>query len=125
MLQENQEEPKNIEFLQKAVSLLEKRGYDFIKAPVKGYESPSKLVNSGEGQTYAPDITATRADTKDYIELSVKTDQIRQLVSKWKIIEKLAKMKNGAFILLVPKGNLSFTSDILKTYGITAAVQRF
>ncbi|MFC6996908.1 hypothetical protein [Rufibacter roseus] len=105
------------------INYVEKSGYEDVKADFSGYDSPAALTMVSQGITLTPDFTAKRGDSKYYFELVVKTNDDKEnstLVSKWKALESIAKMKGGSLNLFVPHGSYKFATSLLKDYNIEA-----
>ncbi|MCB0375845.1 MAG: hypothetical protein KDD04_08000, partial [Sinomicrobium sp.] len=62
---------------------------------------------------------------KSYFELVQKTDELQEVITKWKLLSNLASFKDGKLFLIVPHGNLAFTNRILDNYSIQAEVIKF
>lgn len=105
-------------------NFISRKGYNNIRANVGDYETPAKLTRrvKGEEESFIPDATATLNGRKSYFEVSLKTDNTRPVVTKWKLLSNLASMKNGKFFLLVPRGHMAFTNRILSRYPMEAEI---
>jgi len=116
-------ENKNKTLIRNAIKkILSKTKLDKIKANIEGFEAPSQFSKaSGEG-VYVPDITGLKAGEKYYYEVAIKNPEIEQTVSKWKLLSKMAEIKQGKFFLMVPRGNFAFVRRILDKYPIKAEV---
>jgi len=124
MLIESRIEEKYQNYLETAIKILEKKGFESIKAELPDLTPPAALVRQSDDRSYTPDITATRYGAKSYFEIAQKTSDTGHLVAKWKLLAKLAKLKNGEFHIFVPRGAMSFTRDIVAKYNITAEVTK-
>lgn len=112
---------------EKVINYAEKSGYDNIKADFTGYESPAQLTMINQDLTLTPDFTAKRGNKKFYFELVVKNgdeDDQSTLISKWKALETIAKMKGGHLRLFVPRGSYKFASELLRDHDIDAQVTK-
>ncbi|PHN04847.1 hypothetical protein [Flavilitoribacter nigricans] len=98
------------------------RGYQNVKANTEGYDTPSKLSRPNEEGAFIPDATGVLNGKKSYFELAQKTDDLQEVITKWKLLSNLASFKNGKLFLVVPHGNLAFTNRILNNYPIQAEV---
>lgn len=108
---------------EQVVNYAKKSGYQEIKADFDGYERPASLTMKSQEITLTPDFTAKRGDNKFYFELVVKNSEkedLNKLVSKWKALELIAKMKGGSLRLFVPHGSYKFATDLVKQYDIDA-----
>ena len=93
-----------------------------IKANCDNYESPTQFIQKGEDDTFIPDATGVLRGKKIYIEVALKTDNLRRRISKWKLLSTLAAMRGGKFYLLAPKGHKTFTERVVKKYLLQADV---
>lgn len=109
-------------YVKKAISWAEKRGFSNIKANFDGYESPKVYSKPNEEKPYIPDITATKTGGKSYVEIALKTDNVRRRISKWKLLNTLAAMKGGKLFLLAPRGHKAFVNRMLKKFNLNATV---
>ena len=98
------------------------KGYQNVKANTEGFDTPAKLTRPNEEEAFIPDATATLNGRKSYFELAQKTDDLQEVVTKWKLLSNLASYKDGKLFLVVPHGNLAFTNRILDNYPIRAEV---
>ncbi len=115
------QETKQFQFRQKAVELLQKKGYKDIKADLPDFDQPTRFTEKTSEKTFAPDMTAETLMGKDYFKI-VEGDKenTQEVVSKWKLFSNLAKLKNGKFFLLVPYGKKKYTTELVKEYNIDA-----
>ncbi|MEM7575381.1 MAG: hypothetical protein AAF433_20915 [Bacteroidota bacterium] len=104
--------------------LVQRKGFDQIKANAEGYETPSPIRRNAGGEeiVYIPDVTGTINGRKSYFELGMKAEDERTLVTKWRLLSDLASIKNGKLYLAVPRGHMAFTNRILADYPIRAEV---
>lgn len=103
-------------------NVLKFRGFDKIRANIEGFETPSRLTSASDDISYVPDITAVKDDRKSYFELAVKSKKIHATLGKWRLLSTLAKLHNGKFYLIVPKGSYAFVSRLLSKHPIEAEV---
>lgn len=104
-----------------------KSGYKDIKADFTGYDSPASLTMVNQEIVLTPDFTAKRGNNKYYFELVVKNgneDDKRTLVSKWKALESIAKMKGGDLRLFVPHGSFKYATELMQDHGIDAKLTK-
>ncbi|GAB3538007.1 hypothetical protein GCM10027443_32110 [Pontibacter brevis] len=104
-----------------------KSGFEDIKADFTGYDSPASLTMVNGKVVLTPDFTAKRGDSKYYFELVVKNgdeDDQRKLVSKWKALESIAKMKGGDLRLFVPHGSFKYATELMQDHGIEAKLTK-
>ena len=108
---------------EKVVQYAEKTGYEEICADFDGYDSPSALKMVNNDVTFTPDFSAKRGDKKFFFELAVKNDDstIQQmLISKWKALEAIAKIKGGFLQIIIPNGIFKFATSLVKANHIEA-----
>lgn len=98
------------------------RGFKDIRANIENFETPARLSREEKDNAFIPDITGVLNGRKSYFEVALKTEKIRQVVTKWKLLSTIARFKRGKFILLVPSGHYAFTNRLLKKYPIEAKV---
>lgn len=110
------------EYLEKAIAWTEKRGFSNIKANCEGYETPKMYSNPGEDKPFIPDITGTKTGGKSYMEIAMKTENIRRRITKWKLLNTLAAMKGGKLFLLAPRGHKAFVDRMTKEFNLNATV---
>ena len=124
MINKKKESKAYRDAFEKALQKIRSVGFDEIKADFEGYEQPSKLINKSSDVTFIPDITAMNDGRKHYFEISQKGDPRDLLLSKWKLLETMAKVRNGAFKVFAPKGHIKFTEEFVSTYSIDAEIIR-
>ncbi|MFK7936596.1 MAG: hypothetical protein AB8G22_23985 [Saprospiraceae bacterium] len=119
------ERKKHTELLESAIKKIKKLGYRNVKAAtLDDYEDPRSFSRAKDDETFVPDITATIRGRKDYFDVALKTDRDRRLVTKWRLMDTLARMKNRKFTLLVPRGSYRFANDIVDQYSINPQLVR-
>lgn len=112
---------------EKVISYAQKKGYEDIKADFSGYEKPSSLRMVNEDIKLTPDFTATRNGNKHYFELVIKNDKDENhstLISKWKALETIARVKGGSLELFVPRGSFRYATDLVKIHSIDAKLTK-
>ncbi len=108
-------------YIEKTVEYAIQRGYENIRAAqIEGYEDPVTLERKQDGVSFMPDVTGYKHGKKCYFEVAVKSDDVTETVSKWRLLETLAGMRNSKLFLIIPRGNFRFTSDLVSTYNINA-----
>lgn len=112
MIQADREENKEI--IKESVSYLEKRGFEQIRANVDGYEAPKSYLKKDSDVVITPDIVASRAGIKHYFEISLKTEKLRLLKSKWQFLDTITRMHNQRFKIITRRGHYKFTDELLK-----------
>ena len=119
------ERKENAELLENAIEKIEKLGYSNVKvAALEEYETPQGFNRAKDDETFIPDITATIRGRKDYFDVALKTNKDRRLVTKWRLMDTIARMRNRKFTLLVPRGSYRFASDLVKQYSINPKLVR-
>lgn len=114
-------ESKLVQFTQKAVELLQSKGYKEIKADLPDFEQPTRFTEKNSDKTFAPDLTGETLIGKDYFKIVEGDKQnTQEVVSKWKLFSNLARIKNGKFYLLVPYGKKKYTNELIKEHNIDA-----
>lgn len=124
MLKFDRSEEKYSETLETALPKLKNLGFGDFKADLPGYEVPAGFAMVGEEAKFVPDIAANRKGRKAYIEVAKKTQETTKLVSKWKLLAKIATLKNGFFGIIAPRGTVKFTKELLDEYQISAQLIR-
>ena len=56
---------------------------------------------------------------KSYIEIALKTDDKKAMISKWKLLGTLAARKGGKLYLLAARGHKSFAEKIVQNHNLT------
>jgi hypothetical protein len=113
---------KNPKLIKKAVEWAKKKGFKKLKANCEDFEKPVQYQNASKDEVFVPDVTGVQRVGKSYIEVALKEDNIRKIVTKWKLLSTLANMKGGQFILLAPRGHKSFAEKIVQKYQLSAQV---
>lgn len=99
------------------------KGFDQVKANMEGFETPSKIRDRKDpDKFFIPDVTGMINGRKSYFELAVKSEDAREVVTKWRLLSDLASFRNGKLYLAVPRGHMAFTNRILADYNIKAEV---
>jgi len=80
-------------------------------------------VDADEEESYiTPDITAVMRGNKCYFEIAMKSDHKQDLVTKWKLLDRLASIKEGKFFLFTPHGHRAFADRLVKQHDINATL---
>ena len=103
----------NIELLEKSIRYLEHKGFEDIKVDMEGYEKPKSYLQKSSSISLTPDITAFRAGTMHYFEISVKSEEPTLLKTKWRFLDVLTRMKDQRFKIITARGHYKFTNDML------------
>lgn len=109
------------ELFEVAINWAKKRGFKKIKANFENYDTPSSFKR-GEDDVVIPDLTGYQASGKSYVEIACKTDDLQNLISKWKLLSTMAQVKGGKLYLLAPRGHKAFTENIVKDYNLEARI---
>ena len=114
---------KNEYLIEQALNKIGSRmKFDKIKANIDGFDTPSQYVDPSSETVYVPDITGIKSGKKNYFEVAVKNGKVKATATKWKLLSELAKIKDGKFYLMVPKGSFAFVRRMLSKYSIHAHV---
>lgn len=115
---------KDTKYYEKAVEWVKKKGYSKVKANIDDFEAPTsfKQEQNGEETFITPDITAVMRGNKCYFEIAVKSDDKQEVITKWKLLDRLASMKEGKFFLFTPHGHRAFADRIIKQHDINATL---
>ena len=116
---------KDSKLYEKAIEWVKRKGYSTVKANIDDFEKPSSFMAPGEEEeesALTPDITALMRGNKCYFEIALKTDDKRQMVTKWKLLDRMASLKEGKFYLFTPHGHRAFASRLVKKHDINAVL---
>ena len=124
MNRKNIQEETYSKLVSTAVTLVKKQGFENIRADYEEYEKPAALSQQGSNTVYTPDITAYgKQQGKCYFEIVSKDAKNKdELISKWKLLSRLAQIKNGTFFLLAPRGTMRYANQIVDQYNIHADI---
>lgn len=111
-------------YFDKALKWAERKGFTDIKANQDEYESPKKyLKQKGKDQeAFVPDLSGRKLGSKSFIEIVLKSDNMRRAVTKWKLLSTLAAMKRGRLYLLAPHGHRKYADELVKEHNISAQI---
>ena len=111
-------------YFDKALQWARRKGFSEIKANSEKHEldSPASFSQPENDKEFVPDMTALKTGGKSYIEIAIKSDNVRRVVTKWKLLSTIAKMKGGTLFLLAPHGHKAFASRLVKKHDIDAKV---
>ena len=116
---------KDSRLYEKAIEWVKRKGYSKVKANIDDFERPSSFMQPGDEDDDAaltPDITAVMRGNKGYFEIAVKSDDKRLLVTKWKLLDRMAALKEGKFYLFTPHGHRAFANRLIKKHDINAVL---
>lgn len=115
---------EDVSLIEKAAVWAKSQGFDQIKADVEAYETPTQYTLKDQDQTFTPNLTGIYLGRKNYVEVITKNIDKDHMISKYKLLNTLAKVKNGQFILLAPTGHKSFADKVVEDYQLNATVHR-
>lgn len=111
---------EKIDYLPQVLLWAEQKGFAGIKSIADEFEDPTSYAASQGEVSVIPDISATRGGFKHYIEVATKTEDISDLVTKWKLLNMLAARRGGGLYLIIPKGHRAFVKRLTDDYQISA-----
>jgi hypothetical protein len=111
-------------FIPQVVKWAKAHGFKEIQANMEGYETPKSYERAADNARFIPDVTGVYMFNRHYLEVSMKTDQLRGSISKWKLLSELAGMKGAKLYLLAPRGHVRFTREMTELYNIPAEIVR-
>jgi len=126
LLTDKRTEDYNI-LAEQVIKFAKKSGYHDIKADFSGYTSPASISMVSNDMTLTPDFTARRGEGKYYFELVVKSgkeEDQNTLISKWKVLQSMARMKGGCLRLFVPRGSYKFATELMQNHHIEAELTK-
>lgn len=109
-------------FIPLVVKWAQAHGFKEIQANLEGYETPKSYERAGDNQKFIPDVTGVNMFNRHYLEVSMKSDDLKVNISKWKLLSELAGMKGAKLYLLAPRGHVRFTKELIEQYHIPAEV---
>ncbi len=114
---------EKVEIFENAIAWAKKRGIKSIKANTENYETPSMFSRPGKDDPFIPDITGVQSASKCYVEIAQKVDDVQRVISKWKLLSRMAEIKGGKLYLLAPRGSKAFTEKIVEQHNLNARVE--
>ena len=107
--------------LEKVIKDIKKSGFHDIRADYESYDSPATLTSQDSDLAYVPDATAkNRLGHKFYFEISNKISETSSLIHKWKLLDTLARLRQGSLKIFVPHGTMRFTQELVNRHNIQA-----
>ncbi len=106
--------------IQKAVDWVKNKRYKQIRSEFEEFESPAIYYRKSDELEMVPHFTGKKVRGKDYIDIGIKSDNVKRKVSRWTLFSTLASLKNGKLYLLVPRGNKAFTQRLVDKHSIKA-----
>lgn len=110
------------DYIEKAVEYAKSKGFKDFKAMLDDYEEPKSFTSVSADTEVLPDFTAKRRGKKHYFDIALKTDDVQPLITKWKLLQQLAEVKNSKLILFAPRGHKAFAERLTKQYKIGADI---
>ena len=107
------------------VSHLESKGFDKIKADIRGYIQPSRFWwKNNPDEKFKPDVTAEDSSGVYYIFEVETSDTItgEHSENQWKLFSAHAKKNNGVFVIYVESGSEDNAKAQTAFLGIDATV---
>ncbi len=104
---------KNTATLKHAILHLKHKGFENIKADVEGYETPKSYTKVGTDISVTPDVVATKEGQVYFFDISLKSEKLNLLKSKWLFLNTISGLKAYKFRLITVKGHYSFSESIL------------
>ena len=95
--------------IQKAIDWVNNKKYTKVRSEFEEFESPATYYRKGDELEMVPHFTGKKVRGKDYIDIGIKSDNVKRKVSRWTLFSTLASMKNGKLFLLIPRGKKAFT----------------
>lgn len=115
---------KKEKMIRKAIDWAQKKGMHSIKSVIDDYEDPKSFIRQKTNNPMRPDITAFLRSKKRYIEIADRnTENLNRMVTKWKLLSKLARHSGSKFFILAPYGHKAFAERIVDRYNIRSEVQ--
>ncbi len=108
--------------VKEVIRLIERRGYENVRASIEPYEAPKLIASKSGGTGYVPDVTAEKWGAKGYFEIANKDEEPQAIADKWLLLELLAKMKGGTFQIFAPRGTMNYTQRIVDDFNIQSEV---
>ncbi len=109
-------------FIPLVVKWAKSHGFKEIQANMEGYETPKSYERAADNTRFTPDVTGVNMFNRHYLEVCIKTDQMRGHISKWKLLSELAGMKGAKLYLMAPRGHVRFAREAVDQYNIPAEV---
>lgn len=117
------DQEKKDQLLGKILAFVEKRSYQDIRSThTDQYSDPKSFKQVSTGEVITPLITALDRGHKHYFELAIKSDNVQDLVSKWKFLILMANHKKGILHLFAPRGHKAFVERLCEDYKLDAKV---
>lgn len=101
---------------------LKSEGFESIEATVDGYEDPPTVMWKDGEEVYQPDIVAYKDESACVYEVEQCKDLEKDRVaSKWKLMYRFAKKRNGEFCLIIPEEKKELVRQIVSELNIKAS----
>ena len=112
------EKQEHTDVIKESIEYLERLGFQNIKADMDGYETPKSYKKKGSDISVTPDIVAEKAGRKHYFDISLKSDNVELLKSKWRFLDVLTRMYDHRFRIITKHGHYNFTDELLNELNI-------
>ena len=124
MLRKQQNNPKSRRYINRLAKKLHGEGYEDIRAATPDFESPSAFRSVDSGHQMVPDLTANFYGRKAFVDVAHKTESPERLAFKWRFLSQFAKIKNAVFKVVVPRGHMRFTRDLVDRHGLQLDIEQ-
>ena len=109
-------------YLTKAIQWVKNKSISSLRANHKDFEPPKTFINRATQEEVQADISFITKGGRCYTDIALKTDQPQKLITKWKLLSKMASLKQGKLFLLTPRGHKMFVQRLVETYQINATI---
>lgn len=107
--------------IEKTIAWAQKNGFTDIKANLEEYEQPFHYERASDNSKFTPDVTGKSYGKKCFFEVSLKSEDSQNFISKITLFNELCKMKGSKLYLMAATGNLKYTREIIESAGLTHA----
>ena len=109
-------------YMDKAIAWAKKKPITSLKATTEEYDNPKVFTNKSTNEEVQPDLSFSHGGGEHYSDIALKSDNVRSLVTRWKLLSLMASVKKGQLHLLVPKGHKMFTKKLVDSHNINAEI---
>ena len=109
-------------YLDKAIAWAEKKKITSLRSTADGYDNPQIFTNQATKEQVQPDLSFIIGDATHYSEIALKQENVRALVTRWKLLSTMATFKKGQLHLFAPKGHKVFTKRVVEDNNIDAQI---
>ena len=111
-------------YVEKAVEWAEKKAVSSLKSISEGYGNLKVFVSKTTQNEIQANLSFfTQVGFKHYSVVSLKNENQKKTITKWKVSSFLASMKKGDLHLLVPNGHKSYTLNLVNKFNINAVLR--